>query len=147
MAPDPIPNHSILVHYGKRAAAEPDSRGIDLVFTFQLLELQTGIRRVIPKNAISTFRVALRIRRKAAKRRQNVRVARETIKGDHREQVFRRSRLLEGHREPSGESRPVWTRELFLPGLLVFDTSKDLSRDSILFVNRERAYLFQGLFK
>jgi hypothetical protein len=41
VAADPIPDNSISIHNSQGAVSEADSRGVNVVFAFQLLELQS----------------------------------------------------------------------------------------------------------
>jgi hypothetical protein len=50
---NPVPYDAASPHDRERAIIETDPGRVDVVLTFQFLELQTGMRRVCPKKAIS----------------------------------------------------------------------------------------------
>jgi len=58
---DPVPDDLIFLHDRQSAVAESDARRIDVNFTFQFLELKTGMRRIAQKETIGAFRVPLRV--------------------------------------------------------------------------------------
>jgi hypothetical protein len=63
MTADPIPHDSILLHDGQRAVSQTDANRIDVVFAFQLLELQTGVRWISLEEAICLLSIPLRPQR------------------------------------------------------------------------------------
>jgi hypothetical protein len=60
---DPIPDDSIFLHDGQCTVFQPDANRIDAIFAFQLLELQTGVRRIVPEQTICAHGIPLSVER------------------------------------------------------------------------------------
>jgi hypothetical protein len=93
---DPVPDDLIFLRDRQSAVAESDARRIDVNFTFQFLELKTGVRRIAQKETIGAFRVPLRVDWQIRKRSPNCRVVRDCIKAGRLSAASRPSRLPEG---------------------------------------------------
>lgn len=96
MTADPVPDDLIFLHDRQSAVAESDARRIDVNFTFQFLELKTGVRRIAQKETIGAFRVPLLVDWQIRKQSPNCRVVRDCIKAGRLSAASRPSRLQEG---------------------------------------------------
>lgn len=102
MAPDPVPKHAILLSDRERPVAESDANGINVILTFQFLELQAGMGRIALEKPIGAFGVLLNIEWQGGDKRQNCRVVRDCIKEDRLVAASCPPRLHGGLPGPSG---------------------------------------------
>ena len=64
---DPIPHESISVPDGQGTVLQTDANRVNVIFAFQLFELQTGVCRIGPEETVRTFSVALGVNREVRK--------------------------------------------------------------------------------